>query len=105
MTLPEFGRLLATVDPDVKHHVSAKRGNYTTWAEYERIDASADGLNQGGWKVQVERYTRGTSTTRSRRRSMTCYSTGDNVAVEYLMDSEGDGEDLVIRHLFDCEVW
>jgi len=29
----------------------------------------------------------------------------DNVAVEYLMDSEGDGEDLVIRHLFDCEVW
>ena len=104
MTLPEFGRLLATVDPDVKHHVSAKRGNYTTWAEYERIDASADGINQGGWKVQVERYTRD-EYDEIAAELYELLQHRDNVAVEYLMDSEGDGEDLVIRHLFDCEVW
>ena len=104
MTLPEFGRLLATVDPDVKHHVSAKRGNYTTWAEYERIDASADGINQGGWKVQVERYTRD-EYDEIAAALYDLLQHRDNVAVEYMIDSEGDGEDLVIRHLFDCEVW
>lgn len=104
MTLPEFGRLLATVDPSVKHHVSAVRGNYTTWAEYERIDASADGLNQGGWKVQVERYTR-EEYDEIAAALYDLLQGRDDVAVEYLMDSEGDGEDLVIRHLFDCEVW
>nr|DAH81010.1 MAG TPA: hypothetical protein [Caudoviricetes sp.] len=104
MTLPEFGRLLATVDPNVKHHVSAVRGNYTTWAEYERIDASADGLNQGGWKVQVERYTR-EEYDEIAEALYDLLQNRDDVAVEYLMDSEGDGEDLVIRHLFDCEVW
>lgn len=104
MTLPEFGRLLATVDPNVKHHVSAVRGNYTTWAEYERIDASADGLNQGGWKVQVERYTR-EEYDEIAAALYDLLQGRDDVAVEYLMDSEGDGEDLVIRHLFDCEVW
>lgn len=104
MTLPEFGRLLATVDPNVKHHVSAVRGNYTTWAEYERIDASADGLNQGGWKVQVERYTR-EEYDEIATALYDLLQNRDDVAVEYLMDSEGDGEDLVIRHLFDCEVW
>ena len=104
MTLPEFGRLLATVDPSVKHHVSAVRGNYTTLAEYERIDASADGLNQGGWKVQVERYTR-EEYDEIAAALYDLLQGRDDVAVEYLMDSEGDGEDLVIRHLFDCEVW
>lgn len=104
MTLPEFGRLLATVDPSVKHHVSAVRGNYTTWAEYERIDASADGLNQGGWKAQVERYTR-EEYDEIAAALYDLLQGRDDVAVEYLMDSEGDGEDLVIRHLFDCEVW
>lgn len=104
MTLPEFGRLLATVDPDVKHHVSAKRGNYTTWSEYERIDASADGINRGGWRVQVERYTRD-EYDEVAEALYDLLQHRDNVAVQYMMDSEGDGEDLVIRHLFDCEVW
>ena len=82
MTLPDFGRLLATVDPDVKHHVSAKRG----------------------WRVQVERYTRD-EYDEVAEALYDLLQHRDNVAVQYMMDSEGDGEDLVIRHLFDCEVW
>lgn len=104
MTLEEFGAMLATVDPSTRHFASGVRGAYTTWAEYGRTGAHGDGVDVGGWKVQVERYTTSEYDEIARKLYDKLQSL-PNVAVDYLIDSETEGESLTIRHLFDCEVW
>lgn len=104
MTLQEFGAMLATIDPKTRHFASNVRGAYTTWAEYGRTDDFADGKDQGGWKVQVERYTQEEYDEIAQKLYEKLQNL-DNVAVEYIVDSQVDGENLTIRHLFDCEVW
>lgn len=104
MTLKEFGALIAGVDPTARRYYSAKRGAFTTWAEYERIPAYADGRNQGGWKVQLERYTQQEDdpVAEALEKALEAQET---IAFEYIVDSQRDGEKITIRHLFDCEVW
>lgn len=104
MTLEAFGAMLATVDPSTRHHASGVRGAYTTWSEYGRTGGYGDGEDVGGWKVQVERYTYSEYDEIAQRLYEKLQSM-DNVAVDYMIDSEVEGENLTIRHLFDCEVW
>lgn len=103
MTLGEFGALLATVDPGTRRYYTASRGAYTTWQEYERINHYADGLNRGGWKVQVERYTQAENDPIAAQ-LYAMLEARDDVSVAYMVDSQDEDESTTIRHLFDCEV-
>lgn len=102
MTLEEFGQLLGSIDPGVRRYYTAQRGAFTTWAEYRRIPAYADGRPQGGWKVQVERYTPKEHDPIAAAIE-SALNARDDVAVDYEVDI--NPETGVIRHLFDCEVW
>ena len=104
MTLKEFGTLVAEVDPDAKRYYTAKRGDFTTWSEYERIPAYADGRNQGGWRVQLERYTR-QETDQIAEALEKALEAREEIAFEHLVDSQREDEGVTIRHIFDCEVW
>lgn len=104
MTLKEFGALIATVDPKARRYQSAQRGDFTVWEEYSRIPAYADGRTEGGWHVQLERYTKKEDDEIAEALRILLESR-DDVAFSYMIDTEKDGESLTIRHLFDCEVW
>lgn len=105
MTLKEFGAFVARIDKTARHYTTAKRGNFTTWEEYERLPAYADGRNQGGWRVQVERYT-SKEWDDVAAALADALDAADNIAVrDHLVDKDTDGENLTIRHLFDIEVW
>ena len=58
MTLDGFGQMIAAIDPQARRYANTGRGAYTVWREYGRIGAWAGGENEGGWRVQVDRYTR-----------------------------------------------
>jgi len=101
MTLDQFGALLVTIDPDVKHFDSMAEGNFTVWQEYERIKAYADGRNQGGWKVQIERYTTDEDDAIATALE-SAFDASDEIAFHHELDY--DAESGLIRHIFDCEV-
>lgn len=103
MTLDEFGDLIGTVDPGARHYTTAARGAFTTWSEYDRLNQYSDGQNDGGWKIQVERYTQRDHDPIAET-LLALFSSRDDIAFLYKKDTEGDGESLTIRHLFDCEV-
>ncbi|MEA4927574.1 MAG: hypothetical protein VB104_02730 [Candidatus Limiplasma sp.] len=102
MTLDQFAALLIAIDPDVKHFDSMAEGNFTVWQEYERIKAYADGRNQGGWKVQVERYTTDEADAVATTLEA-AFDASDEIA--FLHEVDYDQSEGIIRHLFDCEVW
>ena len=104
MTLAEFGAMIADIDPKAKRYFSTERGPCTVWHEYEQIDAYASGSNQGGWKVQVERYTREAKDPVAEA-LRNAFEQSDSIAFAYLVDSQQEEEGVLIRHLFDCEVW
>lgn len=105
MTLRDFGKFIARIDNAARHHTTAKRGDYTTWEEYERLPAYADGRNAGGWRVQVERYTRQEWDDIAYALA-DAFDAADNIAVrDHIVDTDTDGENVTIRHLFDIEVW
>lgn len=103
MTLDEFGNLIGTVDPGARHYTTAARGAFTTWAEYSRLDEYSDGQNDGGWKIQVERYTQRDHDPIAEALNA-LFSSREDISYTHQVDTEGDGESLTIRHLFDCEV-
>ncbi len=102
MSLDQFGALLASIDSNVKHFDSMAEGNFTIWEEYERIKAYADGRNQGGWKVQVERYTTDEDDSIAAELEA-AFDSSDEIAFLHMVDYDKD--EGIIRHLFDCEVW
>lgn len=104
MTLAEFGAMIAEIDPKAKRYFSTESGAYTVWHERELLNAYADGSNQGGWKVQVERYTREAQDPVAEA-LRNAFEQSDSVAFAYLVDSQQEEEGVLIRHLFDCEVW
>lgn len=104
MTLKQFGEMVAQIDPTARRYYTAERGDFTTWAEYERIPAFASGRNQGGWKVQLERYTTQEDDEIAQRLEEMLEAC-DEIAFEYIVDSQRENEAVTIRHLFDCEVW
>ena len=105
MTLAELGAFLGAIGKSARHYTTAKRGNFTTWEEYERLPAYADGRNEGGWRIQVERYTSEEYDAIAEALEE-AFEEADNIAVrDQLVDKDTDGESLTIRHLFDIEVW
>lgn len=101
MTLVEFKTFLLGIDPTAKHYSSRERGNFTVWREYARLHAFADGRNQGGWKVQIDRYTTDENDPIALAIAQ-AIDESDAIACEHLVDYDPESEQ--IRHIFDCEV-
>lgn len=102
MTLDQFKEILVAADPKAKHYSSKERGNFTVWREYERLYVFADGENQGGWKVQIDRYTTEENDAVAEA-ILAALDAQDNIAYQHLVDYDPETE--TIRHIFDCEVW
>lgn len=101
MTLGEFKAVLLEADPKAKRYSTKERGNFTVWREYERLYAFADGQNQGGWKVQIDRYTTEENDAVAEA-ILTALDAQDCIAYQHLVDYDAETE--IIRHIFDCEV-
>ena len=54
--------------------------------------------------MQVERYTR-EAQDQVAEALRNAFEQSDSVAFAYLVDSQQEEEGVLIRHLFDCEVW
>ena len=102
MTLNEFQAWLVQIDPKATRFYTPKAGICTVWAEYGRIPAYADGRNQGGWKVQIDRYTTDEDDGIANAIAQ-AIEESVLIACEHLIDY--DMENGLIRHIFDCEVW
>lgn len=102
MTLSAFRQWLTAIDPAATQYHAATAGSCTVWAEYKRIPAYADGVNQGGWKVQIDRYTTQDDDPVAERIAE-AIETSETIAAEHIVDYDADTG--LIRHLFDCEVW
>lgn len=104
MTLEEFGAWLGAIDPKATHHVAASTGECTVWSEYRRLNQYADGKNLGGWKVQIDRYTK----TKDEEDSVAAaieaaIEASVDITTEHIVDR--DAETGLVRHIYDCEVW
>lgn len=100
MTLDDVRAIVLACDPEAKHYRSEARGNYTTWQEYERLPYTSDGVNERGWRFQIDRFTKleddpVAAQIEDRLSGM------DNVAYSYMVDHEP--ETGFIHHIFDCE--
>ena len=104
MTLDGFGQMVATIDPQARRYANTGRGAYTVWREYGRIGAWAGGGNEGGWRVQVDRYTREENDAVAAAIA-SALEESDEIAFEHTVDSELEDGGVPIRHIFDCEVW
>jgi hypothetical protein len=101
MTLEAFGTWLAAIDPKATHYVAASSGPCTVWREYQRVGHHADGQHQGGWKVQIDRYTKDEADAIAAAIEVAIEVSVD-IAAEHLVDYDTDTG--MIRHIFDCEV-
>lgn len=104
MTLDGFGQMIAAIDPQARRYANTGRGAYTVWREYGRIGAWAGGENEGGWRVQVDRYTREENDAVAAAIAA-ALEESDEIAFEHTVDSELEDGGVLIRHIFDCEVW
>lgn len=101
MTVREVQALVARADPEARHYTSTKDGNdFTVWREYQRIGISKDDVSGGGWKFQIDRYTKEEfdATADTIEKVLT---NEPGVAFGYLVDYEEDTG--YIHHIFDCE--
>ena len=101
MTLEAFGAWLAAIDPKATHHKAASTGACTVWSEYRRLGRFADGQNAGGWKVQIDRYTKDEADGIADAIEVAIEAAPD-IAAEHLVDFDPDSG--MTRHIFDCEV-
>ncbi len=101
MTLDEFAAWIAAIDPKATHYTASEPGACTVWSEYRRLNHYADGCNLGGWKVQIDRYTRQEADPIAAALEAAIEESMD-IAAEHLVDRDPDTG--LIRHLFDCEV-
>ena len=101
MTLDEFAAWITVIDPKATHYKAVGPGACTVWSEYHRLNRYADGQNQGGWKVQIDRYTK-LDTDPIATAIEAAIGASVDIAAEHLVDY--DAETGLIRHIFDCEV-
>ncbi|MEG0766084.1 MAG: hypothetical protein RR482_00065 [Clostridia bacterium] len=103
MTHDAFAAWLTAIDPAAKHyHHAGTKGAYTIWREYGRLPAFSDNQNKGGWKIQIDRYTKVEDDTVASAIAM-AIDESDLIACQHEVDY--DDESGYIRHIFDCEVW
>ena len=102
MQLTEFRDLLLSADPQARHYTHVKDGKtpYTTWAEYLRMQGSADNRRNSGWRIQIDRYTKAEFDPVAERIE-TMLDRSDGITYEYRVDYDQDSG--YIRHTFDCE--
>ncbi len=101
MTLDAFRQWLVCIDPKATHNVAVGTGACTVWHEYRRVNHHADGKNLGGWKVQIDRYTKDEDDTVAATIEAAIEESVE-IAAEHLVDRDTDTG--LIRHIFDCEV-
>lgn len=100
MTLDQIKAIVLQGDPAASHYASTARGNYTVWREYARHPATADDVHLGGWRFQVDRFTK-TENDAIAASIETALSDHPGVAYSYMVDFEP--ETGYIHHIFDCE--
>lgn len=100
MTLEDIKAIVLQGDPEAKHYASTKRGDYTVWREFQRLPHTSDGVHDGGWKFQIDRFTKAEADSIADN-IKAALDAHDNVAYSYLVDYEPDTE--FIHHIFDCE--
>lgn len=101
MTVREIQALVVSADPAAKHYESPHNGtDYTVWMEYQRIGISSDDLSGGGWKFQIDRWTKEEYDPVAEQIEQVLNAT-PGVAFTYMVNYEQDSG--YIRHMFDCE--
>ena len=103
MTLSEFSKWVAAIDPSATRYTQPKAvGSCTVWREYQAKPTFADGVQTANvWKVQVERYT-AVENDPIANAIAAAIEGSDSIAASYQIDS--NPEDGTIRHIYDCEV-
>ena len=102
MTTSDIKTMLVAVDSTVERSESSQTGSeaYTVWRELGDGALFADGVNQGGIRFQVDRFTKTEDDTVAAA-IFTALEARDDVSFEYLVDYETDTG--YIHHIFDCE--
>lgn len=102
MTLNEIQSLVASVDANSGHYVSAHRASeaYTVWYETRLLDDMADDLHHGAIAFQIDRFTKAEhdEIAEALRAAL---DAEPRVFYSYLVDYERDTG--YIHHIFDCE--
>lgn len=100
ITLAQVKAIVLEGDPAAKHYFHTARGNYTTWHEYMRLPETSDDVHGGGWRFQIDRFTKDEDDPVAAQIE-SVLSEHPNVAYSYQVDFETDTE--YIHHIFDCE--
>lgn len=100
MTREEIAALVLTADPNAQRYASTRRGNYTKWAEYRRLEYMADDEHIEGWAFQVDRFTKDEDDPIADA-IFEALDKDERVSVQHLVDYEQ--ETGYIHHIFDCE--
>ena len=101
MTVRQIAALVGSADGHARHYYNPHNGeDYTRWQEYERIGQAGDDEWGGGWKFQVDRYTKQEYDPIAEAIEETLKN-DPGVAYRYVVDYEQDSG--YIHHIFDCE--
>lgn len=101
MTVEEIKAFIVSIDPDAQHYNSVVRSdNYTAWSEYELSDFMADNAHEGGYRFQIDRFTKSESDPMVKQ-IMDALENADYIAFSYTVLQEPDTG--YIHHIFDCE--
>lgn len=101
MKVRDIQALVVSADPEAKHYTNPHDGtNYTVWMEYQRIGISSDDESGGGWRFQVDRWTKTEYDPVAEAIEQTLKN-DPGVAFTYMVNYEQDSG--YIRHMFDCE--
>ena len=104
MTLEKIGRLLVTVDPDVRRYFSQSenRAAYTYWEETQRLSLISNDVHAEAWRFYVHRYTKIENDEVAAR----LFRTLDQhpaITVRYTVSVEPDTG--YIHHVYECEAY
>lgn len=103
MTIQDIKNLLVAVDPDVQrydHDGSGTGDAYTVWYELSTGSLYGDGVEAGGIRFQVDRFTKDEDDATAAALKAALEGS-DGIAVDYRVDYERDTG--YIHHIFDCE--
>ena len=101
MTLEEIREFVVSIDPNAQRYESSSReGDYTVWGEYSLLPITANGRHVGGWRFQVDRFTRNEDDELTAA-FLAALDASPRISFHYEVSYERDTR--YIHHIFDCE--